>query len=113
MPSRVLYPCVVHGRVEQLYLVKNTYLHPRSLCVQAYDKDGFPFATLTVNLCSKRQSFDTAFIDTNNCPWVESFLVLNKIAERVPRVVAHSGYCSYPLYLFDLSKLNKSEPDSE
>lgn len=113
MPQRIYYPCVIRGHVEELLLVKQIYLHPRTLCVQAYDKDGLPFATLTVNLCSKSQSFNAAFVDTNNCPWVEQFLVLNKLATRVGNVTAKSGYCSYPLYKFDLTKLFKTEPEED
>lgn len=113
MAQRILYPCVYRGKVEQLYLVRQTYLHPRTLCVQAYDKDGLPFATLTVNLCSKSQSFNSAFVDTNNCPWVEQFLVLNGIASRVKNISARSGFCIYPLYEFDLSKLCKTEPEED
>lgn len=113
MTQRPLFPCVLHGKVEQLYLVRQTYFHPQTLCVKAYDKDGVPFATLTVNLCSKSQSFNTAFVDTNNCPWVEQFLVLNHIASRVENISASSGYCTYPLYEFDMAKLCKSEPEED
>lgn len=113
MPHRVTYPCVVHGQYEELSLVRQVYLHPRTLCVQAYDKDGLPYATLTKNLVSKYQSASAAFVDTNNYPWAEQFLVLNRIAIRVNGITQTCGFCSYPLYYFDLTKLNKTEPEED
>jgi hypothetical protein len=40
-----------------------------------------------------------AFLDTNNCPWVEEFLEENHIAKRTG-IFAPSGFCTYPLYEF-------------
>ena len=105
------YPVRTFGKTFLINLVRHTYLHPRTLCVQSYTTEGEPFATLTVNLVSKHQTFTRAFIDTNNCPWAEQFLVSNDIAHPVGNITATSGYCSYPLYEFDVNKLEK--PKSE
>lgn len=107
MSEKTSYKLKIFGKMEELIPYKETYLHPRSLCVQLDDKEGFPFARLTVNLCSKKQSFSRAYVDTNNCPWAETFLTATEIAFPVKDEVAKSGYCSYPLYEFDLSKLYK------
>jgi hypothetical protein len=69
--------------------------------------DNIPFATLTVNLVLGSQSFSRAFVDVNNCPWIEPFLVSNDIAVPVKNIQARSGYVMYPLYDFDLTKLAK------
>lgn len=56
-----------------------------------------------------------AFVDANNARWLEDFLVANELAEPVIGsgtcetdergvVVAHSNYCPYPLYHFNLDK---------
>lgn len=64
------------------------------------------FATITVNLqgnpygMDSRQDDRFAYVDTNNCPWVEEFLQENHIAEPTG-IYAPSGYCTYPLYEFE------------
>ena len=105
------YPVRSYGKTYEVNLVRKTYLHPRTLCVQTYTKEGEPFATLTVNLCSKLQSPTHAFVDTNNCPWAEQFLVSNGLAWPVQNIRRNSGFCSYPLYEFDLNRIGlpKSE----
>ena len=60
-----------------------------------------PFATLTVNLQSPLQDETHAFVDTNNCPWAEEFLLDNGIATKVEGCEERSGYCTYPLYEFN------------
>lgn len=111
MPKQY-YQLVVNGKTESVWLAKQTYIHPRTLAVQMYDIDDLPFATITVNLCSKQQSFSRAFLDTNNCPWVEQFLVGYNLAKPVDNIHLSSGFCSYPLYEFDLDQLSKN-PTSE
>lgn len=106
--AKQYYKLVINGKTEIVWLAKQTYLHPRTLCVQMYDSDDMPFATITKNLCSKRQSFSRAFIDTSNCPWAEQFLVGYDLAHPAENIHATSGYCSYPLYEFDLDALTKS-----
>lgn len=65
-----------------------------------------PYATITVNLGGSgnpfagMQSDKHAFVDTNNCPWVEDFLKENHIAENT-RISMPSGFCMYPLYKFN------------
>ncbi len=91
-------------------LKKEAYHEPRTLAVQAVCiDDDEPFATLTVNLDGYTgaglQSDTRAFVDTNNCPWAEAFLRDNGIA-RPTGIVMQSGYSKYPLYEFDLSKLD-------
>ena len=72
-----------------------------------------PFATITVNLPDVPEELlkmwfgsqmpdknMLAFLDTNNCPWVEEFLEENHIAENT-RISMPSGFCDYPLYKFN------------
>ena len=99
MKNKPMFRFALLGQVFHIWLAQETYLHPRSLCVKAFTADSYPFATLTVNLVSPSQSFSRAYVDVNNCPWIEQFLVSN--------ITAKSGFCVYPLYDFDLSKLVK------
>lgn len=72
------------------------------VCVPANE----PFGVITVNIDYplSRQRNDLAFVDTNNFPDIESWLKDNKLA--VPTgYYGKSGYCCYPEYKFDLSKL--------
>lgn len=68
-----------------------------------------PFATLTVNLVkSDNCDKDCAFVDTNNCPWAEQFITDNELGVPTGRY-GHSGFCKYPEYKFDLSKLRQED----
>lgn len=60
-----------------------------------------PFAVVTINLQSPLQDETHAFVDINNCPWAEEFLVDNAIATKVDGCDTISGYCTYPLYEFN------------
>jgi hypothetical protein len=82
-----------------------SYSYGNGIAVELFDlKDKEPFACITVNLPDYRNASECAFIDTNNCEWAEEFLVKNKIATPTG-VIGFSGFCSYPEYKFDLSKL--------
>ena len=49
-------------------------------------------------------------VDINTCPWAEEFIKTNKLG--IPcGVTITSGYCEYPLYIFDLDKLEGGELD--
>lgn len=55
---------------------------------------------------------ELAFIDINNCPWAIQFLIENNLA--VPLYInVGSGFVSYPLYKFDLTKVRVEENDTE
>lgn len=57
-----------------------------------------------------------AFIDTNNCPCIETALAETGLAKPylvagVIPVFERSGYCVYPLYQFDEEKLKALDPE--
>lgn len=93
-----------------LTLVRSHYNYGGGLAVIANTPTGECFAVLTVNL----ESFDLngdkeyAFVDTNNCPWAEEFLTKNNIATPT-HINIPQGFCTYPLYKFDLTKLKEEE----
>lgn len=83
-------------------LVFASYADNRSLAVQTIDvEDGCPVATLTVNLSNGKADRTKQYVDTNNCPWAPSFLERNGLAKPTGEY-AQSGYCSYPLYEFNV-----------
>jgi hypothetical protein len=87
----------------KLKLHTTTYRNNGTLAVYATEGNE-DFADITVNLPDSMFVCDekTAFVDTNNCPWAEKFLKENGIAKPTGDY-GHSGWCSYPLYEFNLS----------
>ena len=87
-----------------------------NLAVQLIDDEEEPFAMLTVNLPESREMIgnakDLAFVDTNNCPWAIQLLEETGWAKPVGKY-AHSGFCVYPLYKFDLEAMDACYADVE
>ena len=99
----------LYNKEWDLTLVRSHYHYGGGLAVMAMEPNGECFAVLTVNIedfPTKDSSY--AFVDTNNNPWAEQFLVENKIATPVGFSIP-SGYCMYPLYKFDLSKIKEEK----
>lgn len=74
-------------------------------------KTGEDFGVLTVNLdydLSNEDLNNLAFVDTNNMPYILGFIKENELG-RETLWFGMSGYCTYPEYSFDLSKLNSFE----
>lgn len=100
------------GTTENVTLTVNTYVDNNSLYVgMTTMEEGFPepYGDVTVNLLTSVPPY-CAFVDTNNMPELEDFLVKNGIAEFTG-LMQRSGYCSYPLYLFDGEKMRGLCPD--
>ena len=68
-------------------------------------EDGVPLAIITKNLEDLLEN-NMAYIDTNNCPWAEDFLIDNDFGLPTGEYKA-SGFCNYPLYKLDLEEISK------
>lgn len=90
----------------ELRLEANAYRNNNTLAIVAYDRTGEEFDTITVNLPYGFAGGDMAYVDTNNCPWAEAFLKKNKVASPTG-IYGESGFCAYPLYIFDMSKFEE------
>lgn len=64
-----------------------------------------PFATITVNFDIVLKE-DLAFLDTNNCPWVENFIQDYELGCFADNYM-YSGFCKYPLYKLNLNKIRE------
>lgn len=65
------------------------------------------FTVLTVNL-NEVLLPNQAYVDINNNPEAEQFIVENGLGKATGKT-STSGFCTYPLYEFDVNKLNKAE----
>lgn len=68
-----------------------------------------PYGDMTVNLDGKAPDY-CGYVDLNNMPELEKFIEDNKIGEFTG-LVKQSGFCQYPLYLFDPERLRELCPD--
>ena len=90
------------------------YYYDNSLAISLEDADtGEPICTLTV--CLALEDFGIydkglCYLDTNNNPFAEEFIVTNKLGKPLidkkgEKFYAHSGYWFYPLYKMDMELL--------
>lgn len=93
-------------------LEAGTYTADQSLHVwlmEEGDAGPEPYGDVTVNLAGPVPPY-CAYVDTNNMPELENFLVENKLAEFTG--LEHDcGFCSYPLYMFNAERLRGLCPD--
>ena len=82
------------------------YMDNNTLAICLITDSGEPFCNLTTNIMDSNiwADEDHAFVDTNNCPWAEEFIAENKLGTPMG-YVGRSGFCTYPLYEFDLQNL--------
>ena len=64
-----------------------------------------PFTSVTVNLpYAKMGSTNAVFLDVNNAPWLEGFMMENGFGYPTGRFRT-SGFCNYPEYLLNLESI--------
>ena len=86
----------------EIWLKKTKYMFGDHLAIEAWCDEG-PYTTVTVNLPGMIPD-DCAYVDTNNNAGMDRWLEKNGIAEFTG-VYGQSGFCTYPLMRFDLSKI--------
>lgn len=99
------------GTIEQVELEAGACRNEGSLYVALTAVgDGYPepYGNMTVNLGLKIPPY-CAFVDTNNMPEAEDFLIDNRLASFTG-LVQESGYCTYPLYRFNVERLRQLCP---
>ena len=103
-----LYTC---GKKEQVRLAVNTYADDSLYVGLMTSKKGCPesYGDVTVKL-TESVPVCCAFVDINNMPELENFLVKNKIAEFTG-FSRQSGFCNFPLYQFKADRLRELCPD--
>ena len=97
---------VKHNDTEYEVKIRITqYTNNKNMALLITLKDGAPFTRLTVNLDEKLPEY-YAYLDTNNTPWAESFVMKYNLGQPVGKAKA-SGFCVYPLYHFDKDILER------
>ena len=97
------------GNKIKLYPIIKAYRKGGRLAIELVDEQYELFTYLTVNLqhdMSKDNDNSLAFVDTNNNRWAERYIEKHNLGTKTG-FYGLSGYCTYPEYRFDLSKLNK------
>ena len=96
------------GTDYEICLKVEHYASNGNLALEAYTKEGEPFATISTNVegaLTKEQGKDHICLDDNNLP-IKSFDNLMKAGVLIPTGGwAFSGFCKYPIYKVDLSKI--------
>lgn len=89
----------------------NRYENNDSLAILLFGEDDELFCDMTVNITGSGTSgSNCAFVDTNNNPWIIEFILDNGLGKPTGRY-GMSGYCTYPEYEFDLSRMNEGFPE--
>lgn len=100
------------GSEEEVQLEINNYVHNNCMYIGLCNKteEGYePYGDITVNLSHKAPDY-CGYVDVNNMPELEKFIADNQLGEFTG-LVEQSGYCTYPLYMFNVDRLRLLCPD--
>lgn len=93
----------IHNTTVQIAL--HRYYHDNNLCISLIDtSDNCVYGNITVNLQPLNPNM--AAIDTNNIPEAEEFIKTYELGKDTGIRIT-SGFCTYPVYEFDMDKLNE------
>lgn len=88
------------------------YMNNRAMFIGLMcNEDGYeePFGDVTVNLSVAAPNY-CGYLNVNDMPDIEKFITDNDIGEFTG-FTQRSGFCEYPLYLFNVDKLRELCPD--
>ena len=89
----------------------NTYLNNGCMYIGLVEQREYPepYGDLTVNLMGKVPDY-CGYVDLNNMPELEKFIADNELGEFTG-LMKRSGFCEYPLYLFNVDRMRELCPD--
>jgi len=110
MENTLKYNSPFSGEI-QVSLEINTYLNNGCMYIGLVEQGEYPepYGDLTVNLAGKAPDY-CGYVDLNNMPELEKFIEENDLGEFTG-LTQRSGFCEYPLYLFNVDKLRELCPD--
>ena len=109
--SRLIYHSDFTGDDEVTLDIQTYQNNGRIFIGLISNEDGCPepFGDVTVNIDAPAPNY-CGYLDTNNLSNVEQFITDNGLGEFTG-IMGRSGYCAYPLYLFDADKLRELCPE--
>lgn len=96
---------------EMVELTMSRYAGSGNLFLELINTEGEypePYGNITVNLGEVPKY--CGYIDTNNMPEMEKFIVDNDLG-NFTGLTLQSGFCEYPLYVFNVDKLRVLCPE--
>lgn len=111
-----IYELEFYGKKYHIALQKGAYQSNGTLAVQMLEvtpkgkvKDYFGMLTVNIHDSDVMANDSMAFIDTNNNGIeIIQWLTKNNIATHT-QLMGYSGFCAYPLFMFNESVLNEME----
>ena len=100
------------GSREKVQLEISNYRNNNGLYIGLNTVDGEyteSYGDITVNLDGKAPNY-CAYVDINNMPELEKFIEDNDLGEFTG-LAKRSGFCEFPLYMFNPDKLRELCPD--
>ena len=102
-----------NGKTMTGYFTIHKYWYNGRTCVKIRAKEKLsedffePYCDVSVNLpFADLESDNLIFIDVNNAPWLEEFMISNGFGMPTGRIRT-SGFVNYPLYLCDMKKIHR------
>lgn len=103
------YKAIIDNESIELIPILHRYTN-NILAIELLTMKKESYAVITVNLPDVLLFMDMpdnySFVDVNNCPWAEDFIMEHELGIPTGEVL-RSGYVVYPLYEFNLNKLNQ------
>lgn len=104
------YKTIIDNETIELIPVLHRYTN-NVLAIELLTMEKESYAMITVNLPYALDGIaelpeDCSFVDVNNAPWAEKFIQENDLGISLNMYI-QSGYVVYPLYKFNLNKLNQ------
>ncbi len=88
------------------WLFFGEYCADGSMAIEIRNAEEGAIAGITVCLNDQNLKYDEGFLDTNNCPWAKEFVEKYKLGKDTG-LRRESGYCTYPLYKWNVSEIEK------
>lgn len=101
-----------YGVDSEIQLDVQQYANNRRIAISMItEEEGYPelFGSLTVNIDEPAPDY-CGYLDTNDLSNAEKFVTENGLGEFTG-LTGRSGYCEYPLYLFNVDKLRELCPE--
>ena len=88
------------------YLLTGKFVADNSLSIEIWNDEDGPIVDLTK--CLGNADENQGYLDTNNYPWLQELVDRLGIG-KFTGLLKQSGFCTYPLYEFDMDKVKEYE----